>query len=224
MKIYKNIIQGSEEWLELRHGKIGGSTAGKLMTKLDKSVRECASYYSILGDRMEDFDPFKSEFKSFDMIRGNDLEPIARQEYERIYGVEVEQIGWIEIEGTNTGISVDGYIPSKNKAIEIKCPSAATHANYIINTSEIITDYVWQIVHYFAVIDGLESVDCISYRPENKLSPLMVVTVTKETTVKISAKIALSVAELIEISTKRIEELENEIKKDIESLTEKTEF
>ena len=48
MKIFKEIVQGSDQWKEIRWGKIGGSTANKLMTKLDKPVCEVAEFNATL--------------------------------------------------------------------------------------------------------------------------------------------------------------------------------
>ena len=125
MKIYDKIIQGSDEWKELRHGKVGGSTAKKIMTNLDKPVNTCAVFSQLLAEKMEDFDPFQSDYQSLAMQRGNEYEPLARDEYGRITGYTVTQIGWAELDGEFVGISPDGLIPSIKKSIEksieIKC-------------------------------------------------------------------------------------------------------
>lgn len=215
MKIFKELKQGSDEWKEFRHGKIGGSTAGKIMTKLDKPVTECAEFYQILAENMEDFDPFTNDYISFDMQRGNELEPLAREEYERIYDVKVEQFGWIEQDNNWIGISPDGWMPELKKAIEIKCPAANTHVKYMLNKNEFFEDYVWQIVHNFLVLE-IYSIDCISYRPENRYCSLVVNTVTLDTEIKISAKITKKVSELVEMEKIRLNELRYAIDKELE--------
>ena len=159
MKIYDKIIQGTDEWKELRHGKVGGSTAKEIMSKYEKPITECAAFYTLLSEQMEDFDPFTNEFTSFSMQRGNELEPEARTEYERITGIEMAQFGWIEIDSF-VGISPDGWNIKLKKAIEIKCPAANTYAKYLLNFDEFLSDYVWQLVHYFVVL-GVDSVDCV---------------------------------------------------------------
>ena len=222
MKTYPDLIQGTEEWKEFRHGKTGGTSAGKLMTKLDKSPLENAFFYTVLAERMEDFDPFKSDYVNFSMMRGNELEPIARNEYERIYNCTVTQVGWIDSNIENVGISPDGIV-SDTKTIEIKCPEAQTHANYMINPNAFLEDYTWQIVHNFLVIDGLTEMDCISYRPENKIKPLIVIPINLDTQIKINAKETKSISELKEILRNRLLQVEQEIKNQLELLT-KTEF
>ena len=197
MKIYKEIVQGTDEWKELRHGKIGGSTAKDIMSKNEKSITECAAFYTLLSEQMEDFDPFTNEFTSFSMQRGNELEPEARTEYERITGIEMAQFGWIEIDSF-VGISPDGWNIKLKKAIEIKCPAANTYAKYLLNFDEFLSDYVWQLVHYFVVL-GVDSVDCVAYRPENKLKPIIIHTITKETVIQVSAKVSKPISELAEM-------------------------
>ena len=224
MKIYKELQQGSTEWLEIKHAKVGGSRLAKIMTKLDKSVRECAEYYSILAEHMEDFDPFECGFQSIAMARGNEFEPLARKEYERIYGVNVEQYGWVQNEEIAIcGISPDGHIPSLEKAIEIKCPSDNTHVMYMLNPAAFLEEYCWQIVHNFLVM-GVKSVDGISYRPENKIKPLLVIPTTKDTLIQISKKECYPISYLVEMAKKRLIELEVCIAEDLKMLSSQNEF
>lgn len=224
MKIYKDLQQGSQPWLEIKHAKVGGSRLSKIMTKLDKSVRECAEYYDILAEHMEDFDPFECGFQSIAMARGNEFEPLARKEYERIYGVTVEQYGWVQNEEIKIcGISPDGHIPELRKAIEIKCPSDNTHVMYLINPAAFLEEYCWQIVHNFLVI-GVKSVDGISYRPENKIKPMLVIPTTKDTLIQISKKECYPISYLVELAEKRLRELEVCISEDLKMLQEKDKF
>lgn len=215
MTIYDKIIQGTDEWKEIRHSKVGGSTAKEVMTNLGKSVRTCAIFSKLLSERMEDFDPFQSSYQNAAMQRGNEYEPFAREEYERIYDETVQQVGWVELDGGFIGISPDGWIQQKKKSIEIKCPSAETHVKYMLNFNDFLEDYCWQIVHNFLVLK-VDTVDCISFRPENKFNKLIVFSVTKDTEIKISAKATKKVSELVEMLNARLIELESELNKEIE--------
>ena len=210
MKIFKDLVQGSDEWCLQRWGKIGGSTANSLMTKLDKPVTECAAFYGVLAERMEDFDPFNQQFKCYSMQRGNEIEPLARKEYERITGFKVDEYGWIELKNGTIGISPDGWMKDQKKSIEIKCPEGQTHAKYMDDFNLFLSDYAWQIVHNFLVI-GVESVDCISYRPENKIKPIIIHTVTASTIIEVNKKMILPISDLVEIVRDRLSELEIEI-------------
>lgn len=221
MITYPKLIQGSDEWKEFRHGKAGGTTAKKAMTNLDKSIRSCAVFNELLSEHMEDFDPFQSDYKSYSMARGNEYEPLAREEYERVTGNKVSQIGWACSDSEKRkGISPDGIVYLKNKSIEIKCPEATTHVKYMLDFNDFLEEYCWQIVDNFLIL-GVDSVDCISYRPENKIKPIIIFTVTKETEIKISAKVIKKVSELVEMLDSRLNELFAEIDAEIEKQNNK---
>ena len=217
MKKYKELVQGSEEWKELRHGKVGGSTAKDLMVKIEKPIIESAGFLEIFSEKMEDFDPFKSEFVSFAMQRGVDLEPEARSEYERITGIKMEEYGWVELNNL-VGISPDGWNEKLKKGLEIKCPEAKTYTKYLLNFDEFLSDYVWQLVHYFVVLD-IENLDCVAYRPENQLQKIIIKTITLDTKIKISAKVTLPVSELKKMLEKRLLELQETLDIELNKLT-----
>ena len=107
MTIYDKIIQGTDECKEI---DVHDAYVEEVMTNLDKSVRTCAVFAKLLSERMEDFDPFQSSYQNAAMQRGNEYEPFAREEYERIYGETVQQVGWVELDNGFIGISPDGWI------------------------------------------------------------------------------------------------------------------
>ena len=222
MKIYDKIVQGTDEWKEIRHGKVGGSTIAKLMSYHDKSIRNCTEYYSVLAEHAEEFDPFIENRITAEMQRGNDLEPDARKEYERISGSVVQQVGWVEMDNGLIGISPDGIVNEKHN-IEIKCPSSNTHMMYILDNSVFTEKYAWQIVHNFYVMD-IEKLTCISYRPENTLCPLLHFDVDMDTTIKISAKVSKTVKELCLMVDLRVKELQECIKEDLNKINNKNQF
>lgn len=211
MIVHKNIEQGSPEWHELRYGKIGGSSLKELMTNEGKPVRNNAVYNEILAAQ---FEPYVHEesYISKEMDRGNRLEPMARLAYEDMFGVEVIQIGFAEL-NSFAGVSPDGLIGS-SEALEIKCPSANTHVKYMLNPMSMIEYYVWQCVMYFVVFDDLEVLNFISYRPENSVCPLVLQVVTKDTEILVSAKKTAKISVLVEEAKARIAELEESIKID----------
>ncbi len=211
MKIHE-VQQGSEEWLEMKWGKLSGSRLAKLMTS--KHVTDTAFFFELLSERLEDFDPFNESYQSKAMEHGTEYEPLARAEYERLTGETISQYGWIELD-ENIGISPDGWNESTKTGYEIKCPSAATHVKYMQNGGLLVEDYIWQIVMYFIVLD-VEKVKIISYRPENKKIKMLGETVTKSTIVRISAKEELSVMELIDRAKARIADLFSEINKQVQ--------
>jgi hypothetical protein len=216
MIVYKNIEQGSVEWHALRYGKIGGTSLKNLMTNEGKPVEYNAIFNEILASRMEDFE-YAEGVTSKDMQRGHDLEPMARMRYEFEKGVDVIQVGFIEYNDF-CGFSPDGLIGS-SKALEIKCPNANTHTSYILNPMAMISDYVWQCVMYFLVLEDLESLDFVSYRPENNITPILIQTINRDTIVAVGVKKTAKIADLVGQAQARLLELELSIKQQLKLLT-----
>jgi len=209
MIVYEKIEQGSQEWYELRYGKIGGSTLKELM--VDKPIKECAIFADILSAQ---FEPYTEEyvFKSEVMQRGNDLEPQARIMYALKNDCTVTQIGWAEMDNGISGISPDGLVGSDG-AVEFKCPSRKQHMAYILTPEDIVKDYFWQITMYFVVFDNIEWVDIVSFRPECSFKPLLEVMVNKDTEIQLTAKKRLKISDAVtEVKTKI-----NNLKTEIES-------
>jgi len=163
MRIYTDIQQGTLEWHKIRYGKVGGSNSKRLHVKGDDLLNE------LVACNLEGYDPTADSYKNDAMQRGNDLEPYARAEVSEYLGIDFMEVGWINSdEAELLGISPDGIASFNGKvttALEIKCPSAKKHVEYI-RGNEIPSEYIHQCIHYFTVIDGLETLYFASYRPE----------------------------------------------------------
>lgn len=194
--LYKDLIQGTDEWKEIRYRKLGGSSNSKVMTNIGKPVEDNAIFFELVGEFTEDFEFEEERFLSVDVVRGNELEPIAREEFSRIYGKKVFEIGWAE--STNfTGISPDGIIGEESEindiedvieAIEIKCPSKNTYIKYLKDKSVAVTDYAWQIVTYFKEFPKLETLNLFIYRPENKLKSHILIKLKRYSWISVDKK------------------------------------
>lgn len=217
MRLYKDIVQNSEDWFAIRYGKVGGSTMKDLMANYDKPVRNNAIYFDLLSCKFEPFS-FEEQYMSADMERGHAYEPLARQEFERINDVVVERVGWAEKDNGLIGISPDGLIGT-TEAFEAKCPSRKTHMRYLVNPMDMVEDYPWQTVQYFNVFEQLEKLNFVSFRPENEAKSICHVIVDRDTKIKVSAKINMKVSELIEMVLVRESELLQCINEDVERLS-----
>lgn len=164
MKNFKDIEQGSAEWHMIRWGKIGGTNSKQLHVKTDTLLN------SLVAANMESFDPDSEEgLKSAAMQRGNDLEPDARLLLSESVGVEFLQTGWLEREDCSImGLSPDGLSDDGKVGCEIKCPSLEVHTRYI-RENVIPSDYIHQVIQFFAVNDDMEYLWFCSYRPEHEI-------------------------------------------------------
>lgn len=126
MKIY-DMEQGSDEWLQIRAGKITGSNFKKVMAKGSGSTRQ-AFLDKVCWERRNKR-PFPETFKSKAMDWGNEYEDEAIKEYCKRYGYEIGKIGFVELSDW-IGSSPDALV-SKDGMVEAKCPEPQTHWKYL---------------------------------------------------------------------------------------------
>ena len=178
------IEQGSQEWLELRLGKItasrlsdvlasgrGGSESLTRIKYRNELIRE-----RLTGKRLEGY-------TNPSMERGTLLEPLARASYEVKNNVMVEQIAFVQHPIILTaGASPDGLV-GEDGLIEIKCPDPSNHiANILDNGQSMQTKYNNQIQWQLACCgSNRQWCDLISFDPDmNNDLQLFVVRVERD--------------------------------------------
>jgi len=136
--------QQSEAWHQARLGRITGTRFKNLMSK-----ESTASYQDLITDLACEIITSKAEDTYINdlMQHGIDTEPVARKEYEAIFGIEVKQAGFIVPDEDNPyhdwiGISPDGIFD--DGMIEIKCPKMSTHLEYI-ESGSLPSEYKYQV-------------------------------------------------------------------------------
>ncbi len=164
MKIYKDLIQGTDEWLKIRLGKLTASKAkiiavnGKgLETLVFDKVQEIVSKEIIPG------------YKNKAMEWGNEQEPKARIAYEFETGNPVTEVGFVELDEF-VGCSPDGLVGDKG-LVEIKSPTIRTFYEYM-NTGKIDDGYMYQMQMQMYVT-GREWCDYVVFNPYFK-TPLII--------------------------------------------------
>jgi len=164
VKEYIEIEQGSEEWAELRKGKLTGSNA----TCIGANGQGLKTYAKKIV--LELLGVVKDEYYGDDMKRGDELEHIARMCYELEMGVEVYEVGCI----TNSKhkqvlVSPDGLI-GNDGGMEIKARNDEKHLSLILGeTKEIPKNQIQMNL----LISGRKWWDFVSYNP-NFDKPLFV--------------------------------------------------
>lgn len=109
---HRDILQGSQEWLDIRRGKLTASEMKKIITPTLKVANNDDSrrhVYEIAAQRITGF--VKEGYTSYDMMRGHEEEVDARDHYERHYA-PVETVGFITNDrwGFTLGYSPDGLV------------------------------------------------------------------------------------------------------------------
>jgi len=167
--IIVNCEQGTEKWFKARCGIPSASNFDKIVdTKGNPSKQRLPYAYRVAGERVTGKQ--EETYQNSAMKRGTEMESEARQLYEMMNGVEVEQVGFCKTEGKAVyGASPDGLILEDGE-IEIKCPLLATHVSYLLK-SEKPSKYFQQVQGQL-LVTGRKWCDFMSYYPGMK--PLIV--------------------------------------------------
>ena len=124
--IFHSMEQRSEEWYEIRKGKMTASNAQSIAANgkgLDTYCKKIiAEYYSGVTDKIE----------NEHILRGIEYEETAKQAYEIITGKELYNIGFVQY-SDYSGCSPDALILGEEKGIEIKCPSPAVYLEVLLD-------------------------------------------------------------------------------------------
>lgn len=152
-------------WMELRAGKVTGSSIAKVMAWHDKPLKTGPKW----GDPAKNLaveiavvesggGATENNYSNAHMDRGHEQEPIARGLYEAETFSEVTNGGFHD--NGRTGCSVDGLV-SESGVIEAK--SVLNHVHYAcIERDSYDPSYRWQLAHNLHE-SGREWIDYISF-------------------------------------------------------------
>lgn len=156
--------QRSDMWRAARIGKLTGSVAGDMMTKIKtgesaarRKLRIRLALERLTGKSQE------PTFFNASMQHGVDTEPQAIAEYEARAGTILERVGFCQHVSLMAGCSLDSFISDGSGIVEIKCPDSSTHYEYL-KSKRIPTDYYWQCLHN-VWITGAKFCDFVSFDP-----------------------------------------------------------
>jgi hypothetical protein len=167
MYTIKNVTQGENDWFMSRVGLWTASNFSKLITSTGKESTQAKTHNmklvaeSILNKPME-------TFKSDAMERGNELESEAFEASKFITDIDFKNVGFLD-SGEGYGCSPDGLCEEKKVGLELKCPLAHTHIQYIIK-GKVPSAYYAQIQGSL-MVSGFDRWVFMSYHPE--LKPLI---------------------------------------------------
>lgn len=131
IKIYKDLEQGSQAWLDARLGLLTASEmkhalskktdrkTGEVTYKVPDDDKAWSHVYELAAQRITKY--VEPSYISEDMLRGKTYEPVARDLYAQNYGA-VEEVGFITNDkwGFTIGYSPDALV-GDDGLIEIKC-------------------------------------------------------------------------------------------------------
>jgi len=160
--IFHDVEQNTDDWFQLRSGKMTGSGFSKIMANFGKAFGEPAKKYAatialeqITGNHLSD--GFSNEHTE----RGHEQEPFAREAYEHKYFIDIQNGGFFDL--GDIGCSPDGLV-NDNGLIEIKSVIATTHYSNIKRQS-FDPAYKWQLLGNL-LFTSRDWIDFISYCPD----------------------------------------------------------
>lgn len=167
MIVLDKLVQGSDEWLNARSGVITASCFNKIITPTGKATtgKTRRDYMLDLIHEQITKTPIES-YTNAAMQRGNDLEPEARETFEFIKDIVVNEVGIIYQDDSKLiSCSPDGLI-GKSQGIEIKCPLHKAHIETLL--SQTMPKCYIQQVQGCMMVSGRSSWWYVSYHPLHK--------------------------------------------------------
>lgn len=141
--IYHDVAQNSEEWYQMRAGKLTGSSFGKIMANYGRAFGEPAKKLAInIATERTTGKPISSGYSNEHMERGHEQEPVARMLYEDETFCDVQNGGFFDC--GDIGCSPDGLVGSDG-VMEVKCVIATTHFATVKKQS-YDSAYKWQLI------------------------------------------------------------------------------
>jgi putative phage-type endonuclease len=158
-----DIVQGSDEWKQLRLGKVTASRVADMVARTKSGYGASRANYAaqLIAERLTG-QPAES-YVNAAMQHGTDTEPEARSAYEFYHGVTVEQVAFVPHPTiADAGCSPDGLV-GDDGMVEIKAPQTATHLDTLLGQATPAR-YIDQIQFQMACT-GREWCDFVSYDP-----------------------------------------------------------
>jgi hypothetical protein len=166
---WPHVIQGSDEWFELREWRPTASNASMVYTAGGKDSASWVPYIRQMVDA--EVRPLKVREAgkwtgNRHTDRGNETEAAARACFAERVGVDVAEVGFITRDDEIWGCSPDGLVLSRKThamiaGLELKCPDGPKHLGHL-DAGTLPAEYLQQI-HCGMAVTGLNYWYFVSY-------------------------------------------------------------
>ena len=142
------MIQGSQEWLEARLGKVTASRVADVVAKTKSGWGASRANYmaELIAERLTGAPA--ERFTNAAMQWGTETEPEARAAYAFHVDADVEEVGFVPHPRIPmTGASPDGLVGTAG-LLELKCPNTSTHLDTLLGDAipaKYVTQMQWQM-------------------------------------------------------------------------------
>lgn len=157
------LIQGSEEWLKIRLGKVTASRVSDVIAKTKSGYSASRANYmaELIAERLTG--EAAPRFTNAAMEWGTANEDEARNAYCFMRNCDVTQVGFVHHPAiTMAGASPDGMV-GDDGLLEIKCPNTSTHID-VFMADQVPSKYIPQMQWQMACT-GRAWCDFVSYDP-----------------------------------------------------------
>lgn len=143
-----DLIQGTEEWLAARVGKVTASRVADVVARTKTGYGASRANYmaELVAERLTG-QPAE-RFTNAAMAWGTEKEPDARAAYVFMRDADVAEVGFVAHPRiAMTGASPDGLVGGDGM-VEIKCPMTASHIETLIGQAvpgKYVTQMQWQM-------------------------------------------------------------------------------
>ena len=160
--IILDLEQRTPEWYAARCGVLSASNFDKIITTKGEPSKSAQKYlYQLAGERVSG--RVEETYQNAAMQRGIEMEAQAREFYELVNDVQVQQVGLCFFDNTRrVAASPDGLV-GDDGCLEIKCPLIYTHVGYLVNGG--LSEEYFQQAQGQLFVTGRKWVDLISYFP-----------------------------------------------------------
>ena len=196
--------QGSDAWKAIRRGKITGTGFAKVLSTRGETRLNYMRQLVLERKTGITVESFTNEAMEW----GTKTEPQARAYYEKIYHIEVDQVGFVSYTSKNlavsmdyanyVGVSPDGLLGDLG-CIEIKCPNTSTHIGYAA-TKSLPSKYKPQ-VQGLLWVTGRKWCDFISFDPRVEKEPFWCIHVERDQAYinKLAAAVSVFIDEMVKM-------------------------
>lgn len=163
LHIYNDLEQGTPEWDDLRRGIVTASTVHQLVTaktlKVASNIDSRSLTATLVAERVTGWTD--ERYVSFDMARGHEIEPLARDLYSEHYAPVTELAFMVrEYNGFRIGYSPDGLV-GDDGLIETKSRRPKEHLATVL-TGDVPPENMAQL-QTGLLVSGRKWIDYLSY-------------------------------------------------------------
>jgi len=133
--IFHDIPQQTPEWFALRSGMPTASEAHRLVTPTGKASEGLELYAQQLAADLYRGKPADAWSGNEHTDRGNELEPVAADNYEFMYNAKLRKVGFITDDNNSYGVSPDRLV-GRSGLVEIKCLDDKAHIAALVHYTE----------------------------------------------------------------------------------------